>query len=224
MAKRFVEEAYCKMIGTPYCSSDAAQPAAAAAAAAPAGAGASQHANRPAAAAAAAPAAKRSRTGGSGASDLLPLLFDDLFDEGGGAGGGGAANTAIRCLCGSGAERGAMVQCDAPQCHVWQHADCVAATAAAAAAAAKGGRPQHYCERCRVARADPFWEVFDANIFQAMRVTSTGRMVQLGSNSVPVSGAALMIGLGGLAACVFGRAAAPVSLRQQNQSDRPDQT
>ncbi len=84
----------------------------------------------------------------------------------GGGGGGGAGSSSqarapvgspatgrtIRCLCGSLQERPRMVQCAG--CRVWQHGDCVAAPVAVA------GRPppEHWCEVCRVERADPFWK------------------------------------------------------------------
>ncbi|GBF92967.1 hypothetical protein Rsub_05803 [Raphidocelis subcapitata] len=182
MAKRYVEEAYCRMVGCPYTPADATPtaggaggaappaPAAAAAAAVTPPGGGTQH------------APKRQRVGGAaaagvdGGDDLLALAFDELI----GAASGG---TSIRCLCGSGVERGAMVQCDAPQCHVWQHSDCVAAPPAPAGL---GPAPPHFCERCRVARADPFWEVYDATIFAALRVQPTGRSVQQGTQVTPI--------------------------------------
>ena len=187
LAKRYIEEAYCAMIGAPYApASDAAPGGGAGAAAA---AGASQQ------------TPKRRRVGGGagggggGAAGDELLGLSELIDAaGGGATGGGAAGgTQIRCLCGWPGERGAMVQCEAPQCHVWQHAACVAAAAPPPPAAPRGRapppRPPHFCERCRVARADPFWEVFDASIFEAARVNPTGRTVQMGAQAVPVSAA-----------------------------------
>jgi hypothetical protein len=133
------------------------------------------------------PSAKRPRTGGAwaGAGDLLGPSMPGILAANGASGAPSAAGTAIRCLCGAAVERGAMVQCDAPQCGVWQHSDCAAA---AAAAPGGGGGKGHYCDRCRVARADPFWEIFDANIFQSMRVPGTGRSTQVGPQLLPVSG------------------------------------
>jgi hypothetical protein len=196
MAKRYIEEAYCKMIGCPFTPSDAGGGTAGGAAPPPA-------APPPPAPPPAAPAPKRPRTGGAAA--LLAGMTGPGEAIGGGvsssgtSAGGVGGNTAIRCICGAAVERGSMVQCDAPQCHVWQHADCVAAAAAAAAAAGPGPK-RHFCERCRVARADPFWEVFDANVFQTMRVAATGRSVQVGPQLVPVSGRCVGRGEGGGAA------------------------
>lgn len=208
LAKRYVEEAYCRMVGCSYTAATDSLPAAT-----PVGAAAQQlppqqpsqqqipqyrqqqqQAGAAGAAAAGAggaaggaPAPKRQRTTGAGGfgalgggGDLL-LSFDEIIEA---CGGSGAGNTAIRCLCGRSSETGSMVQCEAPQCHVWQHAECVAAPRVDAGA--HGARKQHYCERCRIARADPFWEVFDANLFSPMRVNVTGRNVAMGANVVPV--------------------------------------
>lgn len=50
----------------------------------------------------------------------------------------------VRCICSSGVERGAMVQCTGRGCGVWQHADCLGLDTGDPKAA-KGLR----CERCR---------------------------------------------------------------------------
>lgn len=51
---------------------------------------------------------------------------------------------AVRCICGSGAERGGMVRCTGRGCGVWQHADCLGLELRDPEAA-RGFR----CERCR---------------------------------------------------------------------------
>ncbi|KAK9835201.1 hypothetical protein WJX81_005406 [Elliptochloris bilobata] len=73
-----------------------------------------------------------------------------------------AAGGAVRCICGSMASRGVMVQCEALECGVWQHCECVHYDAAAGGA--------FMCEGCRVARADPFWRATNRALAPAAKL------------------------------------------------------
>lgn len=67
-------------------------------------------------------------------------------------------------------------------------------------------RQQYYCERCRVARADPFWEVFDATVMppavadtsvrQTVVMNALGHQVQVRGFIFP--GGVRGLGVGGI--------------------------
>lgn len=68
----------------------------------------------------------------------------------------------VRCLCSSGWEHGALLQCQEPGCRVRQHATCVAAHAGPRPSPAL--RVDFRCERCRAALADPFWTLAEPDL------------------------------------------------------------
>nr|QBB20015.1 E3 SUMO protein ligase SIZ1-like proteon [Ettlia sp. YC001] len=80
------------------------------------------------------------------------------------------SNTKVRCICSEHVERGQMLQCEGAFCGVWQHAACVrqhmrnTQPPPGPPGTTSASRQQFYCERCRVARADPFWEIFDPTV------------------------------------------------------------
>ena len=61
-----------------------------------------------------------------------------------------------------------MLQCEGAFCGVWQHATCVRQHMRSMPVTSLQpnsiSRQQFFCERCRIARADPFWEIFDATV------------------------------------------------------------
>ena len=111
----------------------------------------------------------------NGASgDFLQDLFggEDLSGGGGGLlGSAGVLNTRIRCVCKNVDQRPNMVQCEAPTCGVWMHGDCMQRPPS------KPGQPQpvFYCDQCRAARADPFWELFDMTVLVPVVLVHTGQ-------------------------------------------------
>lgn len=81
----------------------------------------------------------------------------------------GVTNTKVRCVCAQHTAKEPMLQCEGAFCGVWQHASCVKQQLLHSQLAPLlpgcdkwPRRRQFFCERCRVARADPFWEVYDA--------------------------------------------------------------
>ncbi|XP_039163772.1 E3 SUMO-protein ligase SIZ1 [Eucalyptus grandis] len=57
----------------------------------------------------------------------------------------------VRCPCGSSLEIEAMIMCEDPRCHVWQHMSCVIFPEK------PGEAPENfYCELCRLSCADPY--------------------------------------------------------------------
>lgn len=61
-----------------------------------------------------------------------------------------------------------MLQCQG--CHIWQHKACVLPSEQP-----QQPRPREfYCERCRLARADPFWETLDTPVCADMLLRPTG--------------------------------------------------
>lgn len=98
--------------------------------------------------------------------------------------GVGLLNTRVRCVCSDHNPREPMLQCEGAFCGVWQHAGCVKQQLLHSqlqplpvGSDKWPKRRQFFCERCRVARADPFWEVYDALVMppQQGRPT-TGRL------------------------------------------------
>ncbi|KAG2484222.1 hypothetical protein HYH03_016957 [Edaphochlamys debaryana] len=125
-------------------------------------------ANNPLAAVMSAYTRDRAQHGGAGGSQAAAPRAGGGPAAGPGPGG---ANGTVRCTCGGGAADvgGPMLQCRAPGCGVWQHAQCAGVGA---------GRPaagEFFCETCRTQRADPFWEIDDAGISTVMRLSSTGK-------------------------------------------------
>lgn len=81
----------------------------------------------------------------------------------------GATNTKVRCVCAQHTAKEPMLQCEGAFCGVWQHASCVKQQLLHSqlnpllpGCDQWPRRRQFFCERCRIARADPFWEVYDA--------------------------------------------------------------
>lgn len=99
----------------------------------------------------------------------------------------GLTNTKVRCVCSQHIAREPMLQCEGAFCGVWQHAQCVKQLLMHAPPLHLPGvhgsdkwpqRRQFLCERCRVARADPFWEVYDTLVMPPQQGKMTGaRMV-----------------------------------------------
>jgi hypothetical protein len=84
-----------------------------------------------------------------------------------------------------------MLQCCGACCGVWQHAECVKQQLQPSHAGAKQvldrvthkplvQRQAFFCERCRVSRADPFWELFDPTVMRPVLGKQTGTQVHLG--------------------------------------------
>ncbi|KAJ0979333.1 hypothetical protein J5N97_014807 [Dioscorea zingiberensis] len=63
----------------------------------------------------------------------------------------------VRCPCGDSLITETMIQCEDPQCHVWQHTGCVIIPEKPMDGISPYFPPHFYCEICRVNRADPFW-------------------------------------------------------------------
>lgn len=87
----------------------------------------------------------------------------------------GPLNTRVRCICAYTRQQEPLLQCEGAFCGVWQHALCVQQRLNTTSLAkvpmdvqpivmGLKQRHQFFCERCRVARADPFWELFDPTI------------------------------------------------------------
>ncbi|CAN6470851.1 unnamed protein product [Victoria cruziana] len=66
-------------------------------------------------------------------------------------------DTKICCPCGSSFMMESMIQCEDPKCRVWQHLGCVIIPEKPVEGVQLQIPPQHYCEICRLNRADPFW-------------------------------------------------------------------
>ncbi|GIL47263.1 hypothetical protein Vafri_4124 [Volvox africanus] len=92
--------------------------------------------------------------------------------SGGGAAGAPGAAPVIRCCCGSNSDRQHLVQCRS--CAVWQHRHCVGLGVPTPGSRPAGG-DEFFCELCRAKRADPFWQVEDADIAPTVRLSSTGK-------------------------------------------------
>ena len=96
-------------------------------------------------------------------------------------------NTSIRCLCGASGPRPATpanasltVQCLGETCGVWQHCVCachVAVPAAGPNIPARTPPEQFFCELCRSAKTDPFWEVIAHDILPMALIRKTGKQV-----------------------------------------------
>lgn len=97
-------------------------------------------------------------------------------------------NTSVRCLCGASGQRPipstsspAMIQCLGETCGVWQH--CVCACHVQIAAAGSNAPPPRnlpenfFCDVCRSARTDPFWEVISNDILPIAPLRKTGKQV-----------------------------------------------
>lgn len=88
----------------------------------------------------------------------------------------GRNNTQISCICANNTDRGTMVQCEADACGIWQHCSCVGIDANA--------MPEHYfCQNCRIAMADPFWQAESIQLIPpAMLRSVPGRPVVIRSS------------------------------------------
>lgn len=88
----------------------------------------------------------------------------------------GRNNTQISCICANNTDRGTMVQCEADACGIWQHCSCVGIEANA--------MPEHYfCQSCRIAMADPFWQAESIQLIPpAMLRSVPGRPVVIRSS------------------------------------------
>jgi|LauGreSBDMM110SN_4_FD.fasta_scaffold104581_2 hypothetical protein len=93
-------------------------------------------------------------------------------------------NASLRCLCGASgpcpAPPSPVVQCLGEACGVWQHCACVGHTngpAAGPSAPARAPPERFFCEVCRSARADPFWDVVSNDILPMALVRKTGKQV-----------------------------------------------
>jgi hypothetical protein len=87
-----------------------------------------------------------------------------------------------------------MLQCCGTCCGVWQHADCVKQQLQPINPGAPllldvdtrkplVQRQAYFCERCRVSRADPYWELFDPTVMlprRGRRINSTAQLGTLG--------------------------------------------
>lgn len=99
-----------------------------------------------------------------GLADLIEAVLND--DESGSLDN----NSQIRCVCGDARERpgSRMIQCDGECCGVWQHLECVKVPL--------GQEGElYFCELCRCARADPFWEPVEMQIMQPGVLQPTGK-------------------------------------------------
>ncbi|KAH7677801.1 E3 SUMO-protein ligase SIZ1 plant protein [Dioscorea alata] len=71
-------------------------------------------------------------------------------------------NMKVRCPCGDRSSisesmiQNLLMQCEDPQCHVWQHIRCVVIPEKPTDGISPDLPPRFYCEICRVNRADPF--------------------------------------------------------------------
>ncbi|CAL9058481.1 E3 SUMO-protein ligase SIZ1-like [Musa acuminata AAA Group] len=63
----------------------------------------------------------------------------------------------VHCLCGKSSDSESMVQCEDPQCRVWQHISCVIIPEKPLEGVSLEVPSHFYCEMCRINRADPFW-------------------------------------------------------------------
>jgi hypothetical protein len=119
-------------------------------------------------------------------------VIEAFLSAGADAGSVGPANTRVRCVCAQHVPREPMLQCAGTFCGVWQHAGCVVQRLAAAAGAAGGGggvgaaREAFYCERCRLSRADPFWELFDVLLMAPAVGKPTGAVTAVSVGGGPV--------------------------------------
>ncbi|KAJ4971171.1 hypothetical protein NE237_004270 [Protea cynaroides] len=77
----------------------------------------------------------------------------------------------IRCPCGSSLPNESMIQCEDPQCHVWQHISCVIIPEKPMEGVPPVP-PQFYCEMCRISRADPFWVTLAHSLVPVKLTTS----------------------------------------------------
>ncbi|KAF6256419.1 hypothetical protein COO60DRAFT_110528 [Scenedesmus sp. NREL 46B-D3] len=109
-----------------------------------------------------------------------------------GSEGLGPLNTQVRCLCAQATRREPLLQCCGACCGVWQHADCAKQQLQPSGPGAQPlldpatfkplvQRQAFFCERCRVSRADPFWELFDPTVMQPVRGSLTNMTAALGA-------------------------------------------
>eukprot|EP00878_Enallax_costatus_P018799 GHUV01019812.1.p1 GENE.GHUV01019812.1~~GHUV01019812.1.p1 ORF type:complete len:284 (+),score=91.66 GHUV01019812.1:554-1405(+) len=121
----------------------------------------------PAAAAADAQPAKKQRINGTTVGLQDGAAVDDVI-KAFLTGADALSNTKVRCICSEFVEKGQMLQCEGAFCGVWQHATCVRQhmrnMPVTLLQPSSVSRQQFFCERCRIARADPFWEIFDATV------------------------------------------------------------
>eukprot|EP00882_Tetradesmus_deserticola_P022074 GHRQ01023957.1.p1 GENE.GHRQ01023957.1~~GHRQ01023957.1.p1 ORF type:complete len:385 (+),score=158.89 GHRQ01023957.1:417-1571(+) len=103
----------------------------------------------------------------------------------------GPLNTQVRCLCAQAIRHEPLLQCCGACCGVWQHGDCVKQQLQPSSPGAAPlldpvtfkpleQRQAFFCERCRVSRADPFWELFDPTVMLPARGRLTGATVAMG--------------------------------------------
>ncbi|XP_057483224.1 LOW QUALITY PROTEIN: E3 SUMO-protein ligase SIZ1-like [Actinidia eriantha] len=78
----------------------------------------------------------------------------------------------IRCLCGSSLQTDSMIKCEDPSCHVWQHIGCVIIPEKPMEGVLPSPPEFFYCERCRLARADPFWVTMGDPLFPVKLITT----------------------------------------------------
>ncbi|KAL3142516.1 hypothetical protein ABBQ38_002838 [Trebouxia sp. C0009 RCD-2024] len=70
----------------------------------------------------------------------------------------GRNNNQTSCICGRTDVGGITIQCEGEACGVWQHCQCVGID--------PNATPEHYfCQRCRIALADPFWQADSIPLF-----------------------------------------------------------
>ncbi|WOL16272.1 E3 SUMO-protein ligase [Canna indica] len=63
----------------------------------------------------------------------------------------------IQCPCKNSLDSDSTIQCEEPQCQVWQHIGCVIIPERPLEGASPELPPHFYCELCRINKADPFW-------------------------------------------------------------------
>jgi hypothetical protein len=85
-------------------------------------------------------------------------------------------NTTMRCLCGNpaGQKPGPALKCQGETCGIWQHQLCLYQQPDAAD---KRLLEEFYCESCRSARADPFWDVVTHDIVPMATLKKTQKQV-----------------------------------------------
>ncbi|WIA09682.1 hypothetical protein OEZ85_009068 [Tetradesmus obliquus] len=143
---------------------------------------------------AAAPAAARPPVAGGelGIEEVIGRFLD-------GSEGLGLLNTQVRCLCAAATRIEPLLQCCGACCGVWQHVECVKQQLTlkpglpplrdAVTHTPLVQRAAFFCERCRVSRADPFWELFDPTVMLPVLGRPNGRSMTVGPvPDVPCSG------------------------------------